>query len=350
MLASLAAAPFRAMAWMGLEPPVTEEEMGTRSRSRAVTATQAPKISKDFLEKAIQTYAPVLAPHKDEKYRPTCVESYLGVTEGFDYVDRDDKKTYRGLRLKGSDPNLRAGDPAKAKVYVNVKVGDKTTDLQYWFLYAYNGPGTAYLKKLALNMRYEAIGDYELGEMGIHEGDWEHITVRIDNKTGKATPTDSLYMAAHDSGGSSDVEKAMVDCNGQRRLKVYASKNGHATYLEPERHYNATVKAGLVEFRLLNDAAAPDSNPIDYRGRCEVIGIQGDPVLRGIWGFTPQPWIATYPGRWGKVMEKPHPYATVPVMGTLSEKILKAVGAFDELTFEAGPQPPWAKGSWTGPE
>ena len=314
----------------------------------------AGRIDRAVLAKAIRAYAPVLVLHKDEKYLPTCVESLIKVTQPFYYQDRDDKRFRNGLKLiqqDGPNPNLavRRGDPDHAKAYVNVKVGGQTTDLQFWFLYAFNGPGTAYLKKLGFLGRYEKIGDYELGQMGIHEGDWEHITVRIDNRTGMTVAKDALYMAAHDSGGWIDFKGASATIKGETRLRVFASKNGHATYPTPERHYHATSKFGVVEFRLLNDCEAPGLS-VDYRDRCEIMGIQGDPALVEAMGFKQQAWIAAYPGRWGRVMEKPHPYASVPVLGQISGAILKTAGALDELTFEAGPYPPWAKGSWTGPE
>ena len=312
------------------------------------------KVDRAVLARAIRTYAPILVLHKDEKYLPTCVESLIKVTESIYYQDRDDKKYRTGLKLiqqSGANPNLtvRTGDPDHAKAYVNVKVGPWTTEIQYWFLYAYNGPGTAYLKRLGLLGRYEAIGDYELGQMGIHEGDWEHITVRIDNRTGATVARNGVYMAAHGSGGWFDAKDASCAVKGETRLRVYASKNGHATYPTPERHYNNTVKAGVVEFRLLNDCESPGRS-VDYRDRCEIMGLHGDPALAQAMAFQQPVWVTTFQGRWGRIMDKPHPLASIPVLGTLSEAILKAAGALDELTFEAGPYPPWAKGNWTGPE
>lgn len=343
---------------------------------RAMAAPVPPaKISEATLKTAIETYAPILTMHEYEKYMPTSVESYLAVTEPIHFQDRESGKTFTGLRLKTSvDPKeqekLRAGDPVKAKTYVNVKVGDKETDLQYWFLYAYNGPGIAYFKKLDWKLRYSPIGsgdkdkklgpgDYELGEMGVHEGDWEHITVTVDNRTGLITK--GIYMAAHDSGQYYKLSEMAQ--SGEPRVKVYASRNGHATYLNRDRSYHVTVKAGFVEFRLLNDTTLPDDvgkpdpkKTIDFRKRWEIIGIQGDPALKAALDFQEPSYEKDYPGRWGRVAVKPHPLAHLPVVGDVdlakdfTEMVLKKVGAWDELTFEAGPWPPWHKGSWTGPE
>lgn len=318
------------------------------TRGRAV-AVAGPKIAADVLKKAIDAYVPVMYLHKDEKYLPTSAEKYLDVTEPFSYVDRDSGKTYVGLRLKGQpnpEDRLKRGAPTQAKTYVNVKVGEKTTDIQYWFLYAYNGPGTAYIKGLDWDLRFKAIGDYELGEMGVHEGDWEHLTVRIDNRTGQALSPEGLFLSEHGSGNWGDPAKTMVDYKGASRVRIYASRNGHALYFESGRSYNVTVKAGPVEFRLLNDTEKVGI-PIDYKGKWQLIGVQNDEPLKQALGFEEPAWVSAYPGRWGRIMEKPHPYADVAVVGRITEKLLKAAGAYDELTFEAGPYPPWSKGIFT---
>jgi len=336
------------------------------------TGRQDPRISEAVLKAAIDAYAPVLVCHQHERYLPTCVESYLLITEPFTYVDRHSKKQYVGLRHRPlSNPaNLeqqakqRGGDPDNAKTYVNVKVGAKTTEIQYWFLYAYNGAGIAYLKRLTSKLRYEPLGkgsdglgpgDYDLGELGVHEGDWEHVTVTIDNVTGQITSENGLYIATHAEGVCHNIsQQCMVRVHDEPRIQVYASRNGHATYLHMARSYHETVKAGLIEFRLLNDTTLPGL-AVDFRHRCEIIGIHGDVALKRSWngtakGFVEPSYVTNFPGRWGRVVEKPHPYAEVLVVNRISEALLKAAGVYDELTFEAGPYPPWSKCSWTGPE
>jgi hypothetical protein len=330
------------------------------------------QITEALVRAAIDAYAPILVCHRHERYLPTCVESYLQITEPFTYVDRDTHKTYVGLRHRQAetDPSrqldiVRGGDPAHAKAYVNVKVATTTTDLQFWFLYAYNGPATAYLKRLNAHLRYEPLGkgddgldpgDYELGDLGVHEGDWEHCTITIDNQTGKAIVGDNktgLFLASHGVGQHHDVAKSMVSIDGASRIRVYASKNGHSSNLHPERSYHVTVKVGVVEFRLVNDTTLPGES-VDFKDRCEIIGIQGCPELKASWnggkGFSEPAYVAAFPGRWGRVREKPHPYTDVLAINHISAALLKAVGAYDELTFEAGPYPPWSKSSWTGPE
>lgn len=320
----------------------------------AAPAIMPVPLGEATLKSAIQAYAPILVCQEGEAYLPTCVESYLEITEPYLQVEKGSGLALTGLRHRqgpGIGPGERAwmrrGDPERAKAYVNVRVGAATTELQYWFLYAYNGPGSVYLKRLGWNLRYAPAGDYELGEVGVHEGDWEHITVTIDNRTGRATGC--LYLAAHRSGEYVELSRCQVPVGGELRLQVHASRNGHASYPEAERYYQVTVKAGLLEFRLLNDASAPGL-ALDFRNRWEFIGLQGDPALKAAWegrGWVEPAFEKRYPGRWGRVLEKPYPFQGVVILGGLFESFLRALGAFDELTEEAGPYPPWSKGSWT---
>jgi hypothetical protein len=130
--------------------------------------------------------APVVRFHPQEKYFPTNIEAFIANT-----VPADD-----GLALRDTSDAGKAGNLGAARVYVNAKVGPDSTELQYWFLYAYNGAGTAYFKYLKV-FTYDAIGDYSMAPCGQHEGDWEHITVRVDNRTGQLA---AVYLSQHDAG------------------------------------------------------------------------------------------------------------------------------------------------------
>ena len=323
----------------------------------ALPGAEPPRISPECLKAAIQAHAPILVCDREETYLPTSVESYLDITEPVEGPDWQCVKTCQGLRFRTPLPAaadaleaLRAGAPALAKAYVNVKVGRTTTDLQYWFLYAYNGPATAYLKSLDWDLRYGVLGAYPLTGVGVHEGDWEHVTIPIDNGTGAIAG--QVFMAVHDHGQTWDPVSCTASVDGAPRIQVYASRNGHASYPGPARWYPVTVKAGLLEFRLLDDTSAPGL-AVDFRGRCELLGIQGDPGLKAAMvpgGFQEPAFEAAYPGRWGRSIEKPGPYEDVPVLGSLTAGLLEAAGVYDEFTCEAGPYPPWSKTSWTGAE
>ena len=200
-------------------------------------------------------------------------------------------------------------------------------------------------------MRYEETSRREVGLLGVHEADWEHIMVRISNRDGMALPK-GLYMAAHGDGHWYAIASVSQQVGGRPRLRVYASRNGHATFADEGRNPHVTVKLGhdkasLMEFRLINDTQRP-GEAVDYQGRCELFGVQ-DPALAKALNFTPPAW-ETITGRWGRVVHKRLPVPNLPGFETFFGWLAKQAGVYDELTFEAGPYPPWSKGSWTGPE
>jgi len=318
----------------------------------ATLALQAapPRIAEPLVAAAIEEYAPILVLHRDERYLPTRVDEYLKLTEPYPCQDAKGERLVTGLRFQtrlkagtGAADPPRGGAPAQAMAYVNVKVGAASTDLQYWFLYAYNGPSTAYLKTLGWDGRYVSRGDHDLGDNGAHEGDWEHLTVTISNATGKAVG--GVYMGAHGQGGAWPLPAG-------GRVRAFASRNGHACYPAADRYYRAEWKLGLFEFRLVDDTSAPGLL-VDFRHRTELVGIQGDAELAGQWqgaGFRPPPYVTAYGGRWGRVDIRPHPLASIPLVGSVVGFVLDQTGLLDELTVEAGPFPPWSKDSWQGPE
>lgn len=81
-------------------------------------------------------------------------------------------------------------------------------DVQYWFFYPYNGK----VRGLA----------------GAHEGDWEHITVRVD---AAGTTMEEVYLAAHNGGTWYDPICLRMTTDG--RPIVYSALDSHATYRGP---------------------------------------------------------------------------------------------------------------------
>ncbi len=357
--------------------------LGAQDPSSA--ATEKPRLAKEVLLKAIQDNAPILVPHGDELYQVTSVESFLAVSEPYGY--QEGGKGYRGLRLKGApvpglmgifskDTRAKGGDPKNAKVYINVKVGKETTDLQYWFLYAFNGPGSVYFATgnalpkvlpafLTLNQLKKTYSSpnkpIQLQTLGIHEGDWEHLTVRISNVDGQRIPDKAVFMSAHGDGGWYPERSVLApDLKGKgSRIWAFASKNGHALFTTPDVHLYSQFKSpitGLAVFALVNDTSklGGQALTVDFGlplpggkgSRLEIMGVQGDPALVKALGFTPPAWIAKYPDRWGRYVEKPVPLENVPGLKTPMKQILDKLGLLTEMTLEAGPQPPWKKGIW----
>jgi len=297
------------------------------------------------VRKAVEAYAPIVRFHPQEQYFPISAERYLAITQ----------PVGNGLRLKPGAP--RGGDLATAKVYANVKVSDRTSDIQYWFLYAYNGPGIAYLKYLGKNLRFQPLPDAVMAPCGRHEGDWEHVTATVDNRTGALL---SLYLAQHGHGQNIKPYKLQ---NG--RVVIYASKNGHASFPVEGRHYYEEKKFGPIEFRLVNLVAK--GRAFDSRGRVQIIGAHrlGGGAQAASLEIPAAPWMK-YTGRWG--YEEKHPREALKAqmkqsLGSsgakamerfgglkLLDTILDKAGIRGECFAEAGPTPPWSKGNWKGAE
>ncbi len=296
------------------------------------------------LAAAVQTYAPVAYFQTNESYLPCSIEDFLANTE---------EAADNGLKIKNA--SIKSGNLATAKAYVNIVVGSTYTDLQYWFLYGYNGAGTAYIKYwVAATIRWppwessgphwEPAGDFSMSPGGQHEGDWEHITVRIRNDNYEAQ---QVYFAYHSEGDLRTYQSSLR--NG--RVAFYASRNGHAAYATAERHYPTFKNLG-VEFRLLDQTSSPGPF-LDTKGKCVIIGAHDTngvdvPNLVDTALFDR---IKKYTGRWGRVVVGKMNIPSGPF--GVYKKIIESVGLsgpLAEFDEEKGPEPPWTKASWTQPE
>ncbi|MBA0833233.1 hypothetical protein Goarm_017560 [Gossypium armourianum] len=119
-----------------------------------------------------------------------------------------------------SKEKVKKGDLKEAQVYLHVKpmLGATYTDIQIWVFYPFNGGAKA--KAVFI--------DIPLGKIGEHVGDWEHLTLRISNFTGKLQ---SVYFSAH-SGGSWVTVSELEFKDGNKPC-TYSSLHGHAMYSKP---------------------------------------------------------------------------------------------------------------------
>lgn len=333
---------------------ISEPSMGAAWNDNYIGLLPMMEPDCKMLESKILEYAPVFHFTDREIYLPTSAEEFLKSAR-----PAPDNERKPGLKLKSDSETLRAGNLEKAKVYTNVKVHGGYTEIQYWLLYAYNGPGTSYLKRPPLlidgETTYQSMGDRSMNPLGVHEGDWEHIAVRIANGSGALL---KVYLAQHDGGRWIDSDKVLKD----KRIKIYISSNGHASYATSERHYDAFKDIGILEFRLLNDTSNANRE-LDARKCLQIIGLSR---LGKEWGadqkkaleVSSPDWMK-YTGRWGKCedhgnrlpgfdVELLGKNVTVKIPGL--EEVLKEAGIYDELVYERGPAPPWSKSSWLSDE
>jgi hypothetical protein len=204
------------------------------------------------LEELIAKYGPILKLHKDEIYDNCSVEWFLahsrlvdsksGTFVGHPSVDDLPEGWEAGRFWLELDAGAKSGDFATAKAYVRARwtQGMTYTDLQFWFLSAWNGPGTGHLNSLLYDTVVHS-GDPNLAPLGEHVGDWECCIVRVDNK-GKHIL--EIILSQHGNSVSfkgSEITKKFQLSGGTHPV-IYSSRNGHALYPSVGANYMAYRK------------------------------------------------------------------------------------------------------------
>lgn len=134
------------------------------------------------------------------------------------YLDPDDETVYLG-RQEGSQiyVHLRnATDPDSVATF-------GWLDIQYWMFYPYNG---------------STGGTVPVPIYGIHEGDWEHVTVRVSNwRNLAASAVEGVFYAAHTAReGRWLVRRSATPTYGSYAVWkdthpiVYSAWHSHASY------------------------------------------------------------------------------------------------------------------------
>jgi hypothetical protein len=242
---------------------------------------------------AIHSFAPELRLHENDRYRPTSVEWFLpkvrmrrhrphdsdvqildagdvtlmslvSQSSAGQHSGRGSQRTNFFLEIRKQVNETRRGSLAEAECYVHFRRapgGRDSWDIQYWFFYAYNGDITTG-------------ADFE------HEGDWEHITVRISDDL---RSLERVFFASHatESEWQSASEVAMT--SGSHPV-AYAAYHSHATFATSGKH----PRTGLPDDH--TSSAGPHWQPWNS---LRLIGERHRPV-RG------QEWVK-YTGRWGQI-------------------------------------------------
>jgi hypothetical protein len=122
------------------------------------------------------------------------------------------------------------GDLASAKPVVHVRPRGPLTEIQFWYFYPFNGPGR-------LRICWEHCEYEQFDESGRHWGDWEMVSLLVDNISQSIVATG---MSHH--GNVEWVQYAHVEkyASGVRPL-VFSALNSHAHYRHAGEHYYAVV-------------------------------------------------------------------------------------------------------------
>lgn len=277
-------------------------------------------------------YAPVLYLHPSENYLPSSTDWFL---------ERATLFSPTGFVIRAAPPvsslpvtgdgfyltipeSARGGDLASAVAYVHPYRGAGVTDLQFWFFYAYNGQGTLYVNPPLLPSF-----DVDLAPFGEHTGDWEHVTLRVDDATGTLQ---SIYLSQHSGGEWVTNPMKDMEFEGGRPV-VYASRNGHAAYRTASMNLSETGSSAGTDYGLRNDTGK--GSRLDCAASFRIVADNEAPL--------------TFSGRWGPMIDN-SPFvsdvvAKIPVIGqTIADSTLA------QERISNGPTSPATKSAWTGME
>ncbi|MFH1032765.1 MAG: Vps62-related protein [Chloroflexota bacterium] len=299
----------------GVNTTIPEE--ATAKSTVATTQDSLPIIDadsdgiKDSIEnQLIESFVPIVKFHPQEQYLPANVPWYLSRARMRYNVNRgfDDKIIEKGTLnltnlitqtcqgqpsglcettteffLEATDKNggdalddyrkeTRKGtDSSNWVCYAHVRPSPSTPemcDIQYIFLYAYNG-----------SIISEPV-------QSAHEADFEHITVRVEKDLKTVY---GIYYAAHDGEGKwykiASAGQGGYTLNGGRPV-VYSAVDSHASY----------PNAGKWLRKLMPDDVTEDGGPVwDCQKNVINLGEKSHPCLN-------MQWIQ-YSGRWGEIGE-----------------------------------------------
>ncbi|XP_027918455.1 uncharacterized protein LOC114177325 [Vigna unguiculata] len=296
----------------------------------------------------LQVYSPVMYLHPDENYFPSSVEWFF--TNGAVLYKKgqmnpemikpngsnlpqdphNDGAYYIGLPSDAAaQEKVKKGDLKSAISYVHVKpmFGGTFTDVAIWTFYPFNGPARAKVEFLTLN----------LGKIGEHVGDWEHVTLRVSNFNGELK---QVYFSQHSKGMWLDSSE--IEYQSGNKPVYYSSLHGHASYPHAGLHL-----VGQNDVGIRNDTDKGDS-VLDL-GASQLVSAEylGSEVVE-------PPWLNYY-REWGpkidynideevKKLEKILPGR---LKSTL-ENIVKKLPS--EVLGEEGPTGPKVKDNWNGDE
>ena len=227
--------------------------------TRQLNAPVPPPPDAAALDALVRKFGPLVYHHPDEQYRMCSVDWFLQRTvlvapngvrtpaaqlNTASGIPAQSQSYFLDLATPGDTSTWR-GHPESAKAYARAKLlPGGFMDLQYWFFYAYNGPGTAAVKSLIGGATASEEPRISLQPLGSHMGDWEQVTMRVELATERLC---AVYFSQHnygqwvdhDTSGSELTLVPNVYLPGVKQVVVYSSRNGHASY--PQKGMNADI-------------------------------------------------------------------------------------------------------------
>ncbi|KAI3796635.1 hypothetical protein L1987_39313 [Smallanthus sonchifolius] len=304
------------------------------------------------IETLIQTYSPVVHFNPNEPYLPSSVDWFFqngallyhkGDESNPSPIDYNGSNLPQGgsnddtywldLPIDGSSKQrVKKGDLQDASAYFHVKpmYGGLFTDIAIWLFYPFNGASRAKVEFINIS----------LGKIGEHVGDWEHVTLRINNLNGDLN---HMFFAQH-SWGTWVSASVLEYANGNKPV-VYSSLDGHSSYPNP-----GLVLVGPTGVNIgLRDDTAKGGQVMDTGVRAVVVSAEylGSMVVE-------PPWL-NYVRKWGPKIEYDLDKETNKVEKVMIGKLKKSFDKFvksipRDVLGEEGPTGPKVKNSWAGDE
>ncbi|KMZ61767.1 hypothetical protein ZOSMA_4G00520 [Zostera marina] len=306
------------------------------------------------IDAVLKEYSPLIYFHPNEKYLCSSVEFLFSSGAQLFHLENGSTSPATQITTTGSnlpqgrnnsdgsywislptDVNRRkkviGGDLSSSDVYVHVKpmFGGTFTDLVFWMFYPFNGPATAKLLFLK---------NIPLGKIGQHEGDWEHMTLRVSNFNGELG---RVFFSQH-SGGSWIDLPFLEFADGTNKVVGYSALNGHAFYPTP-----GLVMQGTNAVGIRNDTAKGKS--IDTGAIYKIISAD---YMDGI--VTEPTWLNYY-GKWGSKVTYRFTKQLRKIIRLMPRRLRRRLKRLiqsipSELLGEEGPTGPKVKNNWTGPD
>ncbi|KAI3495622.1 hypothetical protein L1887_37967 [Cichorium endivia] len=300
----------------------------------------------------IQAYSPVIYFHPDEPYLPSSVDWFfqngaLIYRRGNESNPNPVQKNGLNLPQGGSNDDVywldlprdgssqdrvKKGSLQDASAYFHVKPisGGVFTDIAIWVFYPFNGGARAKLEFINLS----------LGKLGEHVGDWEHVTLRVNNFKGELH---SVFFSQH--GWGQWVRASDLQYYSGNKPVVYASLHGHASYPKPGC---VLLGSGGVDIGVRDDTAKSDKM-MDTGVRAVVIAAE---YMESV--VVEPPWL-NYERKWGPKIDYDVDKEMNKVKRMMIGKIKKAFERLveslpREMLGEDGPTGPKVKTSWSGDE
>lgn len=266
---------------------------------------RSENITLETVKQLTDRYCPIVHLSSHEQYRPTSIDEYLSQVSLYDKnghvvtkypeVNQEIISTAQPddyLQIENRD--VRHGNLSIAPFYVRfTKVGTNNEyfDIEYWFFYAFNGPSSIGVR-LDIGHKRPTLRA-QIPPFGEHQGDWEHVTVRINAQTSELF---AIYTAEHGWGTWHWPNK--IPMSGTRPI-VYSAVNSHATYTHIGKEMIKSKKLGVKEFGFViglidsTDENGLKWDPLDDGAGVNVASVNVDGL-----SFQPQLWTKFH-GHWG---------------------------------------------------